>query len=102
MSDPKPSSSVELNRGPSIDLQEEASEIAASDLSENLPPLYKEIWYDANGVEEEDPSQVGGEQYWLPNGKSAEGTDRDRWELLMNKLTNIENNTSIKRFSCFV
>lgn len=72
---------------------------AAVNISENLPPLYKEIWLEEDGLDEKffsdkdvfhlAPSEpvTGQEQF------SDEG-DRKRWGILMKKLTNIENNTS--------
>lgn len=86
--------------GPAIDMLKGAGGAAAAvDISENLPPLYTEIWYDADGAEEVHFSDK--EEFhvppFLPKGgenQSSGNMDKDRWDILMNKLTNIENNTS--------
>lgn len=72
---------------------------AAVNISENLPSLCTEIWYDVDGTEEVHLSDKE-EFHVLPSlSKGGEdqnsGTiDKDRWDILMNKLTIIENNTS--------
>lgn len=84
-----------------INLSDETGGAAAAvNISENLPPLYKEIWYDADNMEYEHfhdreelqlpPAAFEDEKGQNPNKRQ----DKDRWSILMNKLTNIENNTS--------
>lgn len=86
-----------INRGQSIDLQDELGAAATVDISENLPPLSKEIWYDADNMEMAAPG--GSEEFFAVSGvrigdTMANKRDNERWEALMNKLSNIENNTS--------
>lgn len=80
-----------------IDLVADENGAAAVNVSEGLPPLYKEIWYDSV----EDELHLHKEEFHSSPPKDADvkGQNSDemvahRWSILMNKLTNIEQNTS--------
>lgn len=86
------SSSTQNENKDSIILVDSMGGAAAVNISENLPTLTDEIWSEDDSMEEFytpglPPDEVDKE------GQSSSKVDDKRWGILMNKLTNIENNT---------
>lgn len=68
-------------------------------IAENLPHLSPEKWYESGWLEEEEKSETAsGKFYSLPSSpKSGINSAEGRWEFIMDKLINIENNTTSLR-----
>lgn len=63
-------------------------------IANNLPPLEAENWHECMDVFPSEPFSETSAPQETPQSAAGEKRDDDRWNFIMNKLINIENNTS--------